>query len=102
MPHSSDLDQSVPGTTPFPRVPTDDCCISDSDLVYSPPKSAKRKRAEEVLEQRYAQQQKHFRAQKVDTTSATTVSACSHEASCSRLILLQPPKGFFYSAPAKS
>ena len=84
MPHTSDRDQSVPGTSQILRFPRDDSCFSSNDIVCSPPKSAKRKRAEELLEQRYAQQQKHFRAQTIDTSGATTVSACSNEASCSR------------------
>ena len=84
MPHTSDRDCSISGNRLFQRIPTDNNCINDNDVVYSPPKSAKRKRAEELLEQRYAQQQKHFRAQPLNTSSATTVSASSNEASCSR------------------
>ena len=86
MPHTSDRDQSVSVATLSPRVPTDDICLNGNGIVYSPPKSAKRKRAEELLEQRYAQQQKPFRAQILDSGDATTVSACSHEARCSRLV----------------
>ena len=84
MPHTSDRDQSLPGSTLFPRFPIDNICISGDVVVCSPPKSAKRKRAEELLEQRYAQQQKHFRAHTLDTSGAKIVSASSHEASCSR------------------
>ena len=84
MPHTSDRDCSVPCNTLCQRIPTDEDCITGIDVVYSPPKSAKRKRAEELLEQRYARQQKHFRIQSVDTKEATTVPASLYELSCSR------------------
>ena len=86
MPHTSDRDLSVSIATVSPRVSTDDICLNGNGILYSPPKSAKRKRAEELLEQKYAQQQKPFRPQKVDSGDATTVSACSHTSICSRLV----------------
>ncbi len=87
MPHTpADRDQPLPCTSSSPLLPSGAICSSDNATWQSPAKSAKRKRAEEVLEQRYAQQKEGslHKVSRVDSSDEVTVSACTKEAKCSR------------------
>ena len=87
MPHTpADRDQPIPSTSSSPLLSSDAICSNGTTVWQSPGKSAKRKRAEEVLEQRYAQQKEGSldKVSEVDSSDEVTVSACTREAKCSR------------------
>ena len=75
----SDSNQSCQSTSPSMLLLTDTTCSRSNSERHSPPKSAKRKRAEELLEQKYARRGKSDSAREMMCvgTRHENVEACS-------------------------
>ena len=84
----SDSNQSCQSISPSKLLLSDTTCSRSSSDRQSPPKSAKRKRAEEILEKKFAQRGKGGPAREMIGVSSRheSVRACSSsERSCIRL-----------------
>ena len=84
MPHTLERDQAYQSSSSAHRPLLEDIPSNEDIILHSPPKSAKRKRAEELLEKRYAQKSTRRELLKMDSSNAATIPTCSGRIGCSR------------------
>ena len=84
MPHTLERDQACQSSSSAHRPLLEDIPSSENNVLHSYPKSVKRKRAEELLEKRYAQKSTPKKVPSMDSSNAATIYTCLGGTCCNR------------------